>query len=116
MGSVNSTATYAPAFAAIEAAHMQAVVVSADPFFKDTMDHLIDAANRWLTGGKGRRIVYPLHDYENTAGKCKPVAGHTVHGPDLGDAHEELGKIAAEFLADRPTSLRISRISAARDN
>jgi hypothetical protein len=112
----NSVATYAPAFAAIEAANMQAVVVSADPFFKDTMDDLIDAANRWLAGGKGRRIVYPLHDYENGAGKCRPLAGHTLHGPDLYEAYELLGKTAAEFLAGQHTSLQILRISAARDN
>jgi hypothetical protein len=116
MGSVNSAATYAPAFAAIEAANMQAVVVSADPFFKETMEDLIDVANRWLAGGKGRRIVYPLHDYENPAGKCRPSAGHTLHGPDLYEAYELLGQIAAAFLAGQPTSLQTLRISAARDH
>jgi hypothetical protein len=116
MGPTNSAATYAPAFAAIEAANMQAVVVSADPFFKDTMDELIDAANRWLAGGEGRRIVYPLHDYQNSAGKCKPSPGHTLHGPDLRDAYEELGRTAAAFLAGQATGLQVIRISAARDN
>jgi hypothetical protein len=116
MGPKNSVTTYAPAFAAIEAAQMQAVVVSADPFFKDTMDDLIDAANRWLAAGTGRRVVYPLHDYANPAGRCKPSAGHTLHGPDLGEAYELLGRTAAIFLAGQQTSLQVLRISAARDN
>ncbi len=116
MGSTNSVATYPPAFAAIEAAHMQAVVVSADPFFKDTMDDLIDAANRWLAGGKGRRIVYPLHDYGNATGRCKPSAGHTLHGPDLVEAYESLGRTTAAFLAGQQTTLQVLGISAARDN
>jgi hypothetical protein len=115
-GPKNSVATYAPAFAAIEAAHMQAVVVSADPFFKDTMDDLIDAANRWVGGGKGRRIVYPLHDYENPAGKCRPSAGHTLHGPDLTEAYELLGRTAAAFLAGQHTGLEVLTISGARDH
>lgn len=115
MGPTNSVATYAPAFAAIEAAHMQAVVVSADPFFKDTMEDLIDAANRWLAGGEGRRIVFPLHDYANAAGKCQPAAGHTLHGPDLCEAYELLGRTAAAFLAGQPTNLQVLKISAARD-
>jgi hypothetical protein len=115
-GPANSVATYAPAFAAIEAAQMRAVVVSADPFFKDTMDDLIEAANHWLAGGEGRRIVYPLHDYQNQTGKCRPMRGHTLHGPDLFEAYELLGRTAAAFLAGQPTSLHTLRISAARDN
>jgi hypothetical protein len=116
LGASNSTATYRPAFAAIAAANMMAVVVSADPFFKETMDELIDAANSWIAGGQGRRICYPLHDYMNAAGRCKPTPGHTLHGPVLEDAYELLGKTAAAFLAGQPTTLRALAIGAAHDH
>jgi hypothetical protein len=112
-GTANDVQTYRPAFAKIEAAGMQAVVVSADPYFKDSMDELIAVANAWMAGGKGRRVCYPLNDY--ATGKVKPAPGHTLHGPDLEDAYEVLGNMAANFLASRPTMLQIVGISAARD-
>ncbi len=115
-GATNSAATYKPAFAAIAAAGMRAVVVSADPFFKETMDDLIEAANEWLAGGKDRRICYPLHDYANHAGRCKPAAGHTLHGPVLEDAYELLGKTAADFLAGQPTRLQTYTLSPPQDH
>jgi len=112
-GTANDAQTYGPAFRQIDAAGMQAVVVSADPYFKDTMDELITVANAWMAGGKGRRVCYPLNDY--ATGKVKPTAGHTLHGPDLEDAYELLGTTAANFLASRATTLQIVAISAARD-
>jgi hypothetical protein len=115
LGTSNSATTYRPAFAAIAAANMSAVVVSADPFFKETMDELIDAANNWIAGGPGRRICYPLHDYANASGKCKPAPGHTLHGPVLEDAYESLGKMAANFLAGQPTTLQTLGINTGRD-
>lgn len=114
-GSPNSTATYRPAFAEIAKADMLGVVVSADPFFQETMDELIDAANEWIAGGKGRRICYPLHDYENVAGKCKPAPGYTLHGPVLEEAYESLGGMAASFLAGQPTGLETLALGAPRD-
>lgn len=116
LGTSNSAATYRPAFAAIAGAGMQAVVVSADPFFKETMDELIDAANSWVSEGKDRRVIYPLHDYANVSGKCKPARGHTFHGPLLEEAYELLGKMAASFLAGQPTTLQTLGISAAHDH
>jgi len=94
---------------------MVGVVVSADPFFKETMDELIDAANGWITQGKGRRICYPLLDYENPTGKCKPAPGYTLHGPILEEAYELLGRMAADFLASRPIGLETFGLSAPRD-
>jgi len=114
-GSSNSTTTYRPAFAEIAKTGMVGVVVSADPFFKETMDELIDAANGWITQGKGRRICYPLLDYENPTGKCKPAPGYTLHGPILEEAYELLGRMAADFLASRPIGLETFGLSAPRD-
>jgi hypothetical protein len=116
LGTSNSTTTYRPAFAAIAAANIMAVVVSADPFFKETMDELIDTANSWIAGDQGRRIVYPLHDYANASGRCKPAPGHTLHGPVLEDAYESLGKMAANFLAGQHATFQTIGISAARDH
>lgn len=116
LGTSNSATTYRPAFAAIAAADMQAVVVSADPFFKETMEDLIEAANDWLSSGRDRRICYPLHDYANASGRCKPTRGHTLHGPILEEAYELLGKTAADFLAGKPTTLQTIGISNAHDH
>jgi hypothetical protein len=116
LGTFNSAATYRPAFAAIAAENMMAVVVSADPFFKETMDELIDAANDWIAGGKDRRVCYPLHDYANASGKCKPAPGHTLHGPILEEAYESLGQMAARCLAGQPTTLQALQISTAHDH
>jgi len=105
-GSPNSTATYKAAFGKISAAGMMAVVVSADPFFQATMDDLINEANQWIKAGQGRRICYPLHDYANPSGKCQPIAGHTLYGPDLMEAYALLGQMAAKFLAGQATTLQ----------
>ena len=78
-------------------------------------EELIDAANRWIAQGKGRRISYPLHEYENPAGKCKPAPGYTLHGPVLEEAYEALGRMAADFLADQPIRLQTLGLSAPRD-
>jgi hypothetical protein len=114
-GSGNSAATYRPAFADIEKAGMMGVVVSADPFFQETMEELIDAANSWIAQGKGRRICYPLREYENPAGRCKPAPGYTLHGPALEDAYEALGRMAADFLAGQPIRLQALGLSAPHD-
>src|SRR5262245_38761395 len=56
----NDSSTYQTAFEAI--AHMNppvdAVVISADPFFQETMDELVAAAN-----GSNKYICYPLQEY-----------------------------------------------------
>ena len=114
-GSPNSTTTYRTAFEKIAQAGMIGVVVSADPFFKETMDELIDVANEWIGQGKGRRICYPLHDYENPAGRCKPAPGYTLHGPMLEEAYESLGRMAAAFLAGQPIGLETLGLSPPRD-
>jgi hypothetical protein len=99
---VNDVATYGPAFASIPA-NVKAVVVSADPFFQDTKDDLIDAANGWVNNapmGTNRRVCYPLQNYANTGKAHQPQAGHhTLHGPELKNAYYALGQKAATILS-----------------
>jgi hypothetical protein len=75
-------------------ASVKAIVMSADPFFQDTMDELIDAAN-----GTGRYICYPLQAYENTGGTHLPTHGKaTLFGPSLVGAYKLLGQLASIVL------------------
>ncbi len=99
----NDAATYPGAFAQIDAAGVRAVVVSADPFFQQTMDGpngLIDVANNWIRGGPGRRVSYPLERDPNVH-QTQPLAQHyTVYGPHLNHAYQDLGAKAAAILAN----------------
>jgi hypothetical protein len=54
-----------------------AIVISADPFFYDNMQTLIDAANR-----SNKFICYPLQDYNNAALARRPGSG-LLYGPSL---------------------------------
>jgi hypothetical protein len=97
----NDSTTYGSAFDAI-AGSVRAVMISADPFFQNTKDQLIDAANDWVNAaGTSRRVCYPLRDYANgRATAHQPQAGHcTLHGPKLEDAYRRLGQMAAEVLS-----------------
>lgn len=91
-GDVNP-ATY-PADMAQFPATVKAIVISADPFFQDTMDELIAAAN-----GTGKYICYPLQAYENTGGTNLPTPGKTtLFGPSLVGAYKLLGQLASIAL------------------
>jgi len=52
---------------------IQAIVISADPYFSLNRDDLIDAAN-----GSRRYICYPLGSFRNTNGHHKPAPGNAV--------------------------------------
>jgi hypothetical protein len=88
----NDTDTYDAAFTNIKAAGMQAVIVSADPFFQETMDELVADAN-----DSGVYITYPLQDY-NKAWEPPTMGNATLQGPDLLMAYSQLGAVAATAL------------------
>jgi hypothetical protein len=90
-----AAALFTQAFRAIESARMEAVVVSADPFFFSRMLDLIGAANTWTDLGGSRRVCYPLLAY----GAAGP-RHHTVHAPvlDVPDAYQSMGSKAAAIL------------------
>jgi hypothetical protein len=91
-GDVNP-ATY-PADLARFPATVKAIVISADPFFQDTMEELIAAAN-----GTGKYICYPLLAYENEDGTNQPTRGKTtLFGPTLVGAYKLLGQLASMVL------------------
>jgi len=70
-----------------------AVIVSADPFFLDSKDELIRAANN-----SGKYVCYPLQDYAS-AGALQPTPNRaTLFGPDLKEAYKQLGQQAARAI------------------
>jgi hypothetical protein len=82
-------------------ANIQAIVISADPYFHRHRDDLISAAN-----GSHKYICYPLRTYRNLNG-TQPTPGHAVIiGPDLHEinpisttsAYYQMGVMAATVL------------------
>jgi hypothetical protein len=74
---------------------VDAVVISADPFFQDTKNDLIAAAN-----ASHKYFCYPLQDYRNAGTIPKPTPGSaTVFGPALKDPYTLLGQRAGLALA-----------------
>src|SRR5262249_8733654 len=66
---------------------LRAMIVSADPFFQDHKDALIDEANK-----SNKHVCYPLQVYANNGGHHPPGHGrHTLHGPKLATAYFALG-------------------------
>jgi hypothetical protein len=74
-------------------AAVKAIVISADPFFTETMNELVEAANN-----SGRqRICYPLQDYADAA--PSPATGKTtLFGPALKSSYRHLGSLARTVL------------------
>ncbi len=93
----NPRTVYDNAFANISAFQNPAVtgvVISADPWFKNTAAHLVAAGNAWVAPG-GRSICYPLQEYADH----NPSAGSRVlHGPKLKQAYKKLGQMAKKYL------------------
>jgi hypothetical protein len=76
-------------------AGIQAVVVSADPYFYKNRDNLIAAANSSL-----KYICYPFRGYANKSSTTQPTPGKAViFGPDLHQgpdaAYSKMGVMAA---------------------
>jgi len=83
------------------------MIISADPFFQDTKDKLIGAANQWVTNAPAgtRYVCYPFADYSNTNSPSGPTPTHGTaswYGPSLLAAYGLLGTAAA--LAETATS------------
>jgi hypothetical protein len=85
----NDSSTFQAAFETITDDNMQAVIISADPFFQDAMDELVADANK-----SGVYVTYPLQDYAN-AWEPPESGQSTLQGPDLIAACTSLGGIAA---------------------
>jgi hypothetical protein len=93
----NDANKYPQAFGSIPNS-IRVVVISADPYFQQTKEDLIKAANVWIDAGANRRVCYPLQEYANT-GHTPPHAGrHTLHGPDLVKAYTKMGTKARNVL------------------
>jgi hypothetical protein len=105
----NTASTYASDLSAIPNG-IKALVISADPFFQDTMDLLILACNNWIAAGAAmstpivRYVVYPSLIYANQGGTNKPTSKSTsLYGPDLVAAYFLLGQVAAIVLVNDAT-------------
>lgn len=88
----NDSDTYEDGFADAVKSKMQALIVSADPFFQETMDELVSEANK-----SGIYVTYPLQDYKN-AWEPPTTGCATLQGPDLLDAYSQLAMMAASVL------------------
>jgi hypothetical protein len=86
----NDPTTYTSVFNTIQT---RAVIVSSDPFFHDTREQLIAAAN-----ASGKYMCYPLYDYRNRGGTMPARGRATLQGPRLREAIVTLGDMAAEVL------------------
>jgi hypothetical protein len=76
-------------------ATVKAIVISADPFFQDSKEELIGAAN-----GTGKYICYPLQTFENIGGLNLPTPGKTtLLGPTLTGAYKLLGQLTTLALS-----------------
>jgi hypothetical protein len=108
----NDAGTYPAAFDRITG-QKAAVVISADPFFYDTKNKLIHAANRWVAASSTRYVCYPLQNYKN--GGSAPTTGKaTLYGPTLEQAYGYLGKLAAEVLSDPTGPVTIKQVPLGR--
>ena len=92
---VNDPTVYGANFTEIGAnSNIRALIVSSDPFFQDSKQNLIAAANTWLQGATNRYICYPSRSYINNG---RPGQS-TVFGPSMVDAYNLMGQIAANAL------------------
>jgi hypothetical protein len=95
----NDSNAYGPNFDGIETnGNIQALVVSADPFFGQTKDPLITAANAWLrrgVGGPPRFICYPSRGF---ATGTQLATRSILYGPSMEDAYFLMGQVAVNAL------------------
>ena len=93
----NNSSHYPQDFAQANAAGITTLVISADPFFYDTEEKLIAAANGWVGPADGTRyLCYPFEDYGNIGGHNQPTTGTASwYGCSLSDAYNQIGVTAA---------------------
>jgi hypothetical protein len=79
---------------------LRAMIISADGFFQDNKDTIIDQANQ-----SDKHVSYPFQIFAE--GHVKPRhQRHTLHGPKLATAYFNLGKKAEEVInSGRPSTL-----------
>jgi len=99
----NNAAAYATDFLPAKIPpEINALVISADPFFQETKQQLIDAANAWIDAaaeGANRYVCYPSLAYADVVTKAKKAI---LYGPNLVTAYELLGQLAAFAIKGRP--------------
>jgi hypothetical protein len=81
---------------------IKAVIVSADPWFKQRSAELVAAADRWATGS--RRLMYPLQEYADEYAN-RPHPWVNFYGPKLEDAYYLLGQLARGGKKSDPQQL-----------
>ena len=82
-----------------------AIIISADPFFTDNLEYVIQQAN-----GTSKHVCYPFQEYANAsagAGHPHPTHNkHTLHGPKLLDAYQQLGQVVASVISSGAAPLQ----------
>lgn len=97
-GGNNNSTVFAKELNAVDDS-IKALIISADPFFQDNKVALIDACNNWVAAKVGRSVCYPLADYAGVQGATPFPPGTSYwYGPNLTDAYNKLGQVAALAL------------------
>jgi hypothetical protein len=87
---------------ALDGITTKAVIISADPYFQDNKEALIKAANE-----SPLFVGYPLNDYRNRGGTHKPAGrGALIYGPNLEEAINGMGTLAANVLLNVPIAIQ----------
>jgi hypothetical protein len=96
-GGKNDSTAFTKEFTNIDDS-IQALIISADPFFQDNKVTLINAVNGWLKAGQS--VCYPFADYVGVPGTTAvpPGASAFWFGPKLSDAYTLLGQVAVQAL------------------
>ena len=106
----NDPLTFAQTFQNDIPANINALVVSADPFFQANREAFIVAANAWLGGAANRFICYPTSAYKNPGGTQPMANGSMIWGPDLDNAYYSVGQNAANYLKVLSTGVDLPAI------
>jgi hypothetical protein len=86
--------------------NVPAVIVSASPFYHQSMETLIQAANN-----SGKYVCYPLDNYRNLKGKNQPKHGWaTFYGPPLETGLTMLGTMARTVLNTNNPVTTVGRV------
>jgi hypothetical protein len=70
---------------------LAAMIISADGFFQDNKDTIVDDANT-----AGKYVAYPFQIYSEAG--VHPTHHYTLHGPKLASAYYDLGQKAADVI------------------
>jgi hypothetical protein len=84
-----------------------AIVISADPYFYDSGDALIRAANN-----SNRYVCYPLLDYASVKGATPNSGSTTLYGPSLTYAYSVLGQRAVIVVKAPGTPVAVIKLTS----